>query len=66
VDNAANASLSRQAARSRGPIGLEIVRSSANIQAGARTRLSTVLHGIWLLVFVAVFLTSLSVWKVLR
>jgi MFS superfamily sulfate permease-like transporter len=29
-----------------------IVRSSANIQAGARTRLSAVLHGIWLLVFV--------------
>ena len=28
-----------------------IVRSSANVQAGARTRLSTILHGICLLVF---------------
>jgi MFS superfamily sulfate permease-like transporter len=30
-----------------------IVRSSANVQAGARTRMSTILHGIWLLVFTA-------------
>jgi MFS superfamily sulfate permease-like transporter len=30
-----------------------IVRSSANVQAGATTRLSTVLHGIWILGFVA-------------
>jgi MFS superfamily sulfate permease-like transporter len=30
-----------------------IVRSSANIQAGAQTRLSAVLHGVWLVVFVA-------------
>ena len=28
-----------------------IVRTSANIQAGARTRTSTMLHGLWLLVF---------------
>ena len=28
-----------------------IVRSSANVQAGAQTRLSTVLHGVWLLAF---------------
>ena len=29
-----------------------IVRSTANIQAGGKTRLSTILHGVWLLVFV--------------
>jgi MFS superfamily sulfate permease-like transporter len=30
-----------------------IVRSSANVQAGAQTRLSTILHGAWILGFVA-------------
>ncbi|MCG8449280.1 MAG: SulP family inorganic anion transporter [Pirellulales bacterium] len=30
-----------------------IVRSSANVDAGAKTRLSTILHGAWLLVFVS-------------
>ena len=30
-----------------------IVRSSANVQAGAMTRMSTILHGIWILGFVA-------------
>jgi MFS superfamily sulfate permease-like transporter len=30
-----------------------IVRSSANVEAGGRTRLSTILHGLWLLVFVS-------------
>jgi MFS superfamily sulfate permease-like transporter len=33
-----------------------IVRSAANVQAGARTRKSAMLHGLWLLVFVC-FLT---------
>lgn len=32
-----------------------IVRSSANVQAGAETRRSTILHGIWILISVAVF-----------
>lgn len=32
-----------------------IVRSSANVNSGAKTRLSTILHGGWLLVFVAAF-----------
>lgn len=31
-----------------------IVRSSVNVDAGARTRLSTVLHGIWILAMVSV------------
>jgi MFS superfamily sulfate permease-like transporter len=30
-----------------------IVRSSANVEAGGKTRLSTILHGVWLLVFVS-------------
>ncbi|MEX2114865.1 MAG: SulP family inorganic anion transporter [Pirellulales bacterium] len=30
-----------------------IVRSYANVQAGGRTRLSAILHGVWILVFVA-------------
>lgn len=30
-----------------------IVRSSANVQAGAKTRWSAVLHGVWILAFVA-------------
>ena len=33
------------------PITGVIVRSSANVEAGARTRLSTILHGAWLAVF---------------
>ncbi|GAA2802520.1 SulP family inorganic anion transporter [Saccharopolyspora taberi] len=34
------------------PMTAVIVRSSANVQAGARTKLSRVLHGCWLLLFV--------------
>jgi MFS superfamily sulfate permease-like transporter len=32
-----------------------IVRSAANLEAGARTKASRVLHGLWLLIFVALF-----------
>jgi MFS superfamily sulfate permease-like transporter len=42
------------------PITGVIVRSSANVQAGARTRLSAILHGAWLLAFVALFPALLS------
>lgn len=31
-----------------------IVRSGANVEAGAQTRASAILHGVWLLIFVAV------------
>ncbi|HWP01534.1 MAG TPA: SulP family inorganic anion transporter [Methylococcus sp.] len=34
------------------PLTGVIVRSSANVLAGARTRLSAVLHGVWVLVFI--------------
>lgn len=34
------------------PVTQVIVRSSANIQSGGRTRLSAILHGVWLLVAV--------------
>lgn len=37
------------------PIAGVVVRSTTNIRAGARSRCSTVLHGVWILVF-AVFL----------
>lgn len=34
------------------PVTGVIVRSSANISAGAKTKLSAILHGVWILVFV--------------
>ncbi len=37
-----------------------IVRSSANVQAGAKTRLSPIMHGVWLLALVALFPNVLS------
>ena len=37
-----------------------IVRSSANVDAGAKTRLSAILHGVWLLMFVSLFPGLLS------
>ncbi|MGC4997450.1 MULTISPECIES: SulP family inorganic anion transporter [unclassified Streptomyces] len=35
------------------PLTAVIVRSAANVQAGARTKASRVLHGVWLLLFAA-------------
>ncbi len=37
------------------PIAGVIVRSAANVNAGAKTRASTILHGIWILVFAVPF-----------
>ncbi|MFI9122518.1 SulP family inorganic anion transporter [Streptomyces bikiniensis] len=37
------------------PMTAVIVRSSANVNAGAKTRASRVLHGVWLLLFAAAF-----------
>ena len=33
------------------PITAVVARSSANVQAGAKTRISRTLHGLWLLAF---------------
>lgn len=43
------------------PMTAVIVRSAANVRAGAQTRLSRVLHGLWLLVFVVAAPQALSV-----
>ncbi|MBY0443387.1 MAG: bifunctional SulP family inorganic anion transporter/carbonic anhydrase [Mycobacteriaceae bacterium] len=37
------------------PITGVIVRSSSNVAAGARTRMSTILHGVWILLFASLF-----------
>lgn len=37
------------------PVAGVIVRSSVNVKAGAKTKASTVLHGIWLLLFTLIF-----------
>ena len=42
------------------PMTAVIVRSSANVQAGARTKASRVLHGVWLLLFVALLPAALA------
>ncbi|MEU6235894.1 solute carrier family 23 protein, partial [Kitasatospora sp. NPDC047058] len=42
------------------PMTAVIVRSAANVQAGARTKASRVLHGLWLLLFAALFPAALS------
>lgn len=43
------------------PMTAVIVRSSANVQAGARTKASRVLHGVWLLLFAALLPAALSI-----
>ncbi|MBO1338112.1 SulP family inorganic anion transporter, partial [Streptomyces sp. VRA16 Mangrove soil] len=43
------------------PMTAVIVRSSANVRAGARTKVSRVLHGVWLLVFAAALPAVLGV-----
>ncbi|MEV0371194.1 SulP family inorganic anion transporter [Streptomyces sp. NPDC050636] len=43
------------------PMTAVIVRSAANVQAGARTKASRVLHGVWLLVFAALLPAALGV-----
>ncbi|MFE7835030.1 SulP family inorganic anion transporter [Streptomyces sp. NPDC057474] len=42
------------------PMTAVIVRSSANLQAGAKTKASRVLHGVWLLLFVALLPGALA------
>ncbi len=42
------------------PITGVIVRSAANIDAGAKTRMSAILHGVWILVFVSLFPSLLN------
>jgi MFS superfamily sulfate permease-like transporter len=42
------------------PMTAVIVRSSANVQAGARTKASRVMHGVWLLLFAALLPGALA------
>ncbi len=42
------------------PVASVIVRSSVNVKAGARTKASTILHGVWLLLFTLCFPNLLS------
>ncbi|MBD3551258.1 MULTISPECIES: SulP family inorganic anion transporter [Streptomyces] len=42
------------------PMTAVIVRSAANVQAGARTKASRILHGVWLLLFAALFPAALG------
>jgi MFS superfamily sulfate permease-like transporter len=43
------------------PMTAVIVRSAANVQAGARTSLSRILHGLWLLLFAALLPAAIGV-----
>lgn len=42
------------------PVTGVIVRSATNVTAGARTRASTILHGVWVLVFTVFFATGIQ------
>ncbi|MGP3925846.1 SulP family inorganic anion transporter [Streptomyces sp. 8N616] len=42
------------------PMTAVIVRSAANVQAGAKTKVSRVLHGVWLLLFAALLPAALG------
>lgn len=42
------------------PMTAVIVRSAANVQAGARTKASRILHGVWLLLFAALMPAALG------
>jgi MFS superfamily sulfate permease-like transporter len=42
------------------PMTAVIVRSSANVQAGAKTKASRVMHGVWLLLFAALLPSALA------
>lgn len=43
------------------PLTAVIVRSAANVQAGARTKLSRILHGLWLVLFAALLPAAIGV-----
>ncbi|MDT3400338.1 SulP family inorganic anion transporter [Streptomyces sp. B1866] len=43
------------------PMTAVIVRSAANVQAGAKTKASRVMHGVWLLIFAVGFPSALGV-----
>jgi MFS superfamily sulfate permease-like transporter len=43
------------------PMTAVIVRSAANVQAGARTRASRVMHGVWLLLFAVLLPAALGI-----
>ncbi|UQA91575.1 SulP family inorganic anion transporter [Streptomyces halobius] len=43
------------------PLTAVIVRSSANVQAGAETKLSRILHGLWLVLFAALLPAAIGI-----
>ncbi len=43
------------------PLTAVIVRSSANVQAGAKTKLSRILHGLWLVLFAALLPAAIGI-----